>query len=451
MQPGPDTSVPSDASGDASPDAAIPPGTPTWVQHFGDSGDDAGESVLVHSDGTIVAAGTFTGAMDVGTTLTSAGAADLFVIRRQGDGTAIGAVRYGSSGIDLGPLLASLPGRGVAIGATFKGVTDLGNHTSNGGQPEATDGVVGGLTASFARVWSQHVSSFYVETVNSVAADSSGNVIAGGHFAFSVTLGTTTLVGEGFDGYVVRFDPSGAVTWATGVGGSAGGNQFVTSVATDDAGNVYAAGFFEGTASIVGGDHTSLGAYDVFVVKLDSAGTVLWRRVYGGTMDDRDPTITVDSARNVYLSAQFTGTASFGGPQLTASGDVSDNAVLVKLDASGGFVWQARVPGRVTSMQASTDGIHVVGAVSGTADLGDGITVTSAGGTDALVARLGVTGTWAWARVFGGPLDDRASDIAIASDGGDVITGTFRGAAMFGDVMATSAGMGDVFLIRLAP
>ncbi len=72
----------------------------------------------------------------------------------------------------------------------------------------------------------------------------------------------------------MKLDSSGELVWAKSLGGSS--HDQAMDVASDDSGNVYILGRFKGTADFDPGlgvsNLTSNGAFDVFIVKLNSSG-----------------------------------------------------------------------------------------------------------------------------------------------------------------------------------
>ena len=67
-------------------------------------------------------------------------------------------------------------------------------------------------------------------------------------------------------------------------------------ITVDSSGNAYITGYFQGTVDFGGGDVTSAGNLDIFVLKLDSSGVSQWANTYGGTSSDSGNGITVDSS-----------------------------------------------------------------------------------------------------------------------------------------------------------
>ena len=104
-------------------------------------------------------------------------------------------------------------------------------------------------------------------------------------------------------------------------------------IAVDSSGNIYITGYFYETVDFGGGNVTSAGSADIFVLKLNSSGTFQWVNTYGGTSADVGEGITVDSSDNPYITGWFYETVDFGGGNVTSAG-VADIFVL-KLNSSG--------------------------------------------------------------------------------------------------------------------
>jgi hypothetical protein len=96
-----------------------------------------------------------------------------------------------------------------------------------------------------------------------------------------------------------------------------------TGVAVDASGNMYVTGDFSGTADFDPGagtaNLTSAGSVDAFVVKLDASGTYVWARQFGGSDYDGSSGVAVDGSGNTYVAGRFVGTADFDPSAGTAN------------------------------------------------------------------------------------------------------------------------------------
>jgi hypothetical protein len=177
---------------------------------------------------------------------------------------------------------------------------------------------------------------------NSVTINANQNIYVAGQFGGSITFGSTTLISAGLeDIFLTKYDTSGNVVWAKGFGSPAW--EAANSVITDGAGNIYLAGAFDSTITF--GTTTlavdSIGK-NIFLVKLDNSGNVLWAKSAGGNFalgcDDRPTSVISDSLGNVFVTGYFTGaTINFGSIVLPNDNSTFQNLFLAKIDGTTGI------------------------------------------------------------------------------------------------------------------
>lgn len=126
----------------------------------------------------------------------------------------------------------------------------------------------------------------------------------------------------------------------------AGGNANDEALANtiDTNGNIYTTGYFSAIARFDTFQVSSMGGGDVFVVKQDTSGAIKWVRRGGGNGSDRAYAIETDLAGNIYICGSFSGTATFGSTQLVSVNNTQD-IFVAKLDPSGTFLWAKRFGG----------------------------------------------------------------------------------------------------------
>jgi len=385
-----------------------------WAKSFGGTDLDRGYSIAVDSIGNVYTTGFFSGTADfdpgAGTSeLTSAGEREIFVSKLNASGSFLWAKSFGGTGIDWGYSIAVDSSGNVYTTGFFSGTADFdpSGGTSDLTSAGETEIFVSKLNASGSFLWAKSFGGTGVDLGYSIAVDSSGNVYTTGYFSGTVDFdpsgGTSELTSTGStDVFVSKLNASGSFLWAKSFGGN--GEDVGYSIAVDSSGNVYTTGYFSsGTADFdpSGGtsELTSVGIQDIFVSKLDSSGSFLWAKSFGGTRIDRGYSIAVDNSGNVYTTGYFRNTVDF--------------------DPSGG-----------------------------TSEL------TSTGETEIFVSKLNASGSFLWAKSFGGVSDDEGASIAADSSGNVYTSGIFLGTVDFdpgaGTTNLTSAGFQDIFVLKLS-
>jgi len=178
-------------------------------------------------------------------------------------------------------------------------------------------------------------------------------------------------------------------TWVRELGGPSGTiGDAAYSTAYDNNGNVFVTGQFAGLVDFDPGPGlmtlNSFGQTDCFVLKLNSNGNTLWVRQIGGTGIDAGNSLATDAAGNVYITGQFENTADFnpdgGGFLLTSFGGF--DIFITKLGASGNHIWTKQAGGIeqdiANSIKAdASESIYTTGIFSGTSDFDPGAGVSN--------------------------------------------------------------------------
>jgi hypothetical protein len=199
-------------------------------------------------------------------------------------------------------------------------------------------------------IWSGYIGGLSYDYCNGVAVDSTGSFIYVTGYTASTDFPTTLnaysrVFGGGYDTFVMRITPAGAVSWSTFLGGNS--SDYSQCIAVDGTG-VYVAGYTYSTnfpiQSAFKGAISS--GPDGFITKLNLAGSLLSYSSYlGGNQSDVVYGIAVDPAGAAYVtgytySTDFPNTVPPGGP---LKGTV--DAFLMKVSPTGGFAWSALIGG----------------------------------------------------------------------------------------------------------
>lgn len=334
-----------------------------------------------------------------------------------------------------------------SVGADFNG----GQIVSAG----STDGFVAKLYASGAPEWIKPIGGEFADTASSVSVDGSGNVYVVGTFNTATTsLGGANLTSSGSsDGYLAKFNSNGAIQWAKSIGGLS--NDSASSVKVDSSGNVFVAGTFEGTTvtpetSII----ASAGASDGYLAKFNASGAVQWMRPIGGGQNDTGLSVSLNSNGDPVVCGNFIGaTANLGASNITSAG--STDGYLAKYDSFTGTVQWAKPVGGMFNDSAisvahdSANNILFGGTFEGTiTNLGSPI--PGAGGTDGFIAKLNQTGIVIWATPVGGTGSDTAVSVSLDTSDNVYVGGRFQAATTnLGTANLIGGSGNNGYLLRL--
>ena len=383
-----------------------------WAKNFGGSGFEQGNGIAVDNSGNVYTIGYFAGTADFDPgpgiySLTANGSADIFISKLDSMGNLVWARAFGSTDWDKG---------------------------------------------------------------NSIALDNSGNIYATGFFSDTVDFdpgpGVFNLTSVGItDIFICKLDASGNYLWAKSVGGT--DYDFGISIKTDDSGNVYTTGNFLDTVDFdpcaATYSITSMGTYDIFILKLDSSGNYIWVKTFGGQEPQSVSSIDVDASGNVYTTGYFYTSADFDpGPNVFYLISEGENDVFVsKLDSMGNFIWAKQFGNydEDEGLSIATDNsgnVYTTGTFKVTVDFDPGqggYNLISAGSEDIFISKLDSTGSFIWAKSFGNISVEKGLDITLDNSGNVYAVGQFTGTVDFdpgpGVFNLNSNGDYDLFICKL--
>jgi hypothetical protein len=249
---------------------------------------------------------------------------------------------------------------------------------------------------------------------------------------------------------------SGAHLWSKRFGGPGStDNAVANGIAVSTNGNTVVVGYFSGAVDFGGGALSSAGGQDIFVAEYSSAGTHLWSKRFGSSGEDYANAVWIDSGSNIIVTGSFNGALDFGGGVLTAATASYSDIFVVKYSASGAHLWSNRFGGSGNDagygVTADIYGdIIVTGSFVGTVDFGGVMLTSNLSSNDIFVAKYSSsTGTHLWSKGFGSTGDDQGKATAVDSSGNVVVTGHFNNSIDFGGGSLISAGLKDIFLLKL--
>jgi hypothetical protein len=353
-----------------------------WTRVIGGIYDDQGQDVKVTTDGGYIVAG-FTRSI-------GAGGYDMYVIKFSATGAVVWDTTYGGAKDDQAYAVEPTADGGYAV---------CGFTNSHGAGIE--DVYLIKTDAGGDTVWTRT----YGGTAGDAGYDlktlpDSGFIIAGV---------------KGSDVYLIRTDANGDTVWTRTYGGS--GNDFANSlIPTADGGYAIA-----GATNSYGA-----GESDVYLIKVDAQGNLLWSKTFGGAKNDWGSSIVQTPDHGLIIAGY---TESFGHGAF--------DIYLIRTDANGDTVWTRTIGGDKSegaySVCSTADGSIIIAGF--TESWGNG-------GMDLYLVKTGSDGNQDWSAIYGGSADDIAYGLTATPDGGFIAVGYTKSFGL---------GSADVYILKTAP
>lgn len=221
-----------------------------WTREYGGPLNEGIRDMICHPDGGLLILGE--------TASYGAGGHDAYLIKTDADGNEEWSRTYGGAGEELPYAhLRIASDNGYLIGM----VTDSYGAGGKDFYLVKTDDM-GNVE------WTQTYGGPFDDTMTDlVIADDGGYLLVGQTDSYTYGL---------LDGYVIKTNSAGAVEWTNHYGGTQ--NERFTEVIQNSDGSFMTIGQTESYGA---------GNWDLWVVKLDGTGTIIWSEEYGGALEDR--------------------------------------------------------------------------------------------------------------------------------------------------------------------
>jgi hypothetical protein len=229
---------------------------------------------------------------------------------------------------------------------------------------------------------------------------------------FVISGGTTSYGAGGFDIWLIKTDANGNLLWDKTFGGSSNDNGSCVMQTTD--GGFIITGY---TASYGEGNA------DVWLIRTDSNGNKLWDKTFGGGFDDYG-----NSARQTNDGGFiFTGrTDSYGAG--------AADGWLIRTDDNGNILWDKTFGGSSFdtgySLQITSDNGFIISGRTQS---------NTIGGSDVWLIKTDANGNKIWEKTFGGYSYNYGTCVQLSADNGYIIAGHTR---------SNYTGKFDVWIIK---
>lgn len=302
-----------------------------WTNTYGGSDDDRGRDVIQTKDNGYVIVG-YSASVD-GDLEGNAGAQDHWVAKLDPSGDLVWQKSFGFSGRDEGISIIETSDSGLVV----VGILDV--TASNGEGSSLQQRHAGGdfwalkLDANGELQWRNFFGGTFTDTAYDVVETSDqGYLVVGSSDSEDVDIKNNRGT---YDFWAVRLDSQGNMIWENSFGGSEIDEAY--AIIRSDDGNYLILGDTRSSDKDVSFNH---GGADVWLIKINDEGELLWDKSYGGTAFDAGRAI-VRSDQGGYL---ITGSSRSLDGDLTINQGQND-AWIIKITDDGAIEWQQSVGG----------------------------------------------------------------------------------------------------------
>ena len=352
-------------------------GVRQWATYYGGASDDDIGACDVDASSNVYLFGSTSSSSGISTAgahqVTYGGNYDGFVAKFNSNGVRQWGTYYGGNNNDTGlGGAADISGNILLAGgsSSSSGISTSGSHQTvlAGG----SDGFLVKFNSNGVRQWGTFYGGSADDVMISCDTDGAGNIYTTGQSSSSSGIATAgahqPANAGGDDGFMAKFNSSGARQWGSYYGGS--GDEECNHISSDASGNIYISGYtiFSSTGiATLNSFQPAIGGFqNAFLVKLNSSGTRQWGTYYGGDGFAFGFSCDYDPSGYIYLcgvSDLGTNIATTGAHQFTSGG--GNDAFLVKFSQASCAV-TATISNTTPACSGQNNGSATVIATGGT-------------------------------------------------------------------------------------
>ncbi|SHM44821.1 T9SS type B sorting domain-containing protein [Flavobacterium xinjiangense] len=329
----------------------------------------------------------------------------------------------------------------------------LGGYSSSGISGEKTQNSRGAddywvvkLDANRNIIWDKTFGGTGVDRLTSIIQTSDGGYLIGGSSNSNISGEKADNSRGNLDMWIIKIDASGNIMWQKTFGGN--NSDWVQSIVkTTDGGYILAGS----SHSNISGEKSenSRGLGDFWFLKIDSTGTIVWQKTIGGNNGDYAKSIIATSEGNYIIGGDSS--SNISGDKTEKTVNNSTDVWLLKINDLGQILWQKDIGADSTEafadIRMTSDNGFILGIMSYSGISGYK-TEASRGDRDYWIVKLDSTGKFEWDKTVGGDSLDQTQSIVQAKDGGYVALGWSQ-STISGDKTENKSRLQDFWVVKL--
>ena len=386
-----------------------------FIKNFGGSGNESAQAIIKTTDGGFAILG-YTGSTNGDISTKAKEENDYWLLKFDENSNLQWNKTYGGSKDDIGQSLAQTSDGGfILTGYSMSSDGDASNNEgfhdnwilkldAQGNLEWETSYGFSGHDHSYDILEASQGGYFFTGFLDITSARADGNTEKGNSF-------TSHGVGE-FWG--TKIDEEGTVQWRGYFGGT--NNDRAHGVVQTKDGGFVMAGFTESDDFDISNTN---GSYDFWVVKVDSFGNLIWEKSFGGEGIEVSYDIAKTSDNGFVVVGN---TFSTNGDILLNHGE--SDMWMIKLDEEGNLIWEQTYGGSqfdlAQAVVQSKDGGFLI---TGNTKSDDKDSSLNNGENDIWLVKTNAFGDLVWEKSFGGSGLDFGFDLLENTDGSILIVG----------------------------
>ena len=426
--------------------------SPDWIRQIKSYEGQAGYSIVADKNGNSFVTGSFTDTLQIaGQKLVSNGHSDIFIAAFSVQGDVKWLKQAGGTEADEAYGITLDAAGNVFITGYFSGTSDFSGKIMKSNASRDFFVAKYDKDGNFAWVRSGQVSNKSFAT--NICTDNNGNIFISGFFSGKMSVGNSSFESKKGNGlFLIKMNSDGLLQWFRSGGGDE--KDEISAIHCDNKGNLYLTGSFEKEIRFDKKFITSSGTKDIFLAKFTPGGSIDWLRSGGSaTGDDVSTSIDIDAEGSIFIAGYFSGTAFFSNKKLKSAG--SDDVFLVKYNEAGDVIWAKQTGGQGNEHARAliiddSGNIYVAGEFDFSFTFASR-KIERKDDWDIFILKYTSDGSMSGSNVLSGAGYKKAESLGVDKEGNAFLLGYYIQEVISGDARLTSEGKrGSGFIAKIS-
>ena len=222
-------------------------------------------------------------------------------------------------------------------------------------------------------IWQTTIGGLLGDYLTSMKKTSDGGLILGCYSYSEAGADKSENCYGSYDYWIVKLDASGIIEWENTIGGN--NPDYLNDITEIPGGGYLAIGGSSSDASGEKSTTTfgGFGYDDYWIIKLDANGNLIWEKIYGGDSGDYATCVTALSDGNFLIGGNSS--SQISGNKTTGTFEFTIDIWIIKIDSDGNIIWENSIGGDgydyVLEMPIAADGGVLLGGFSYSGISGD--------------------------------------------------------------------------------
>ena len=384
--------------------------TPAHIFNLGGTQNEEAKAVIATADGGYLVLAN-TQSTDGAIEGKSTSDYDLWLLKFDQTHTLLWQKTIGHAGNDKGNKIVPASDGGFLIAGSTQDLSQ--------GQNNTTQIWLIKIDAQANLLWEKTYGYQGIDTAYDIIKTSDGGFLISGIIDVTASNGAGNVQAKtqkhaGGDFWVLKVDPIGDLQWSQYYGGTYTDTAY-SAVQTPDGGY-----FILGTSDSEDVDVSkNRGTYDLWLVRIDRRGTLLWEKNFGGSQIDEGVKILALENTNVLIAGTTRST-----DQLIGQNKGGADVWIVQIDSQSDIIWEKTYGGSsfdLTTNLLKTPNNNFI--ITGNSRSADQDLTQNNGYNDAWVFQIDPNGKIAWQSTLGGSQIDTAVDATTLNNGTIIVVG----------------------------